>query len=390
MALRQIVLLSCLKNETILKTMIRTNCVICNSSTLEDIYLDKHSSISIGSSIDPIESDIHTDLQFVICNVCGCVQLSTLIDVNILYKYSHNNTFNTPTWSQHHTEFFKYIVENTRSNSFLEIGGQSGVLSQKILKHNPSCDYTILDLCDENPDIKNVSFVSRNCEDYIYTSRSTILMSHVFEHLYNPISFIEKIAKGRVPEIFLSIPNMGISLQNSSISFIHIEHTFYLTVEMMYSMFSKHGYTCKQMIPFKSHSFFFHFVLSDICIPLELRKEKVESYKLQFNDYFKRRTAFFNDILLESDFYIAPSGHFGQFIYHNLERYKDKMLGFLDNDPSKISKRMYGTHLLNYPMTEIQKHKEITVLLHAGPYLSEIKKQLLNYNPLINFIDITL
>jgi len=64
------------------------------------------------------------------------------------------------------------------------------------------------------------------------------------------------------------------------------------------------------------------------------------------------------------------------------------MLGFLDNDPSKIGKRMYGTHLLNYPMSEIQKHKEITVILHAGPYLSEIKKQLLDYNPLVKFIDI--
>jgi hypothetical protein len=50
---------------------------------------------------------------------------------------------------------------------------------------------------------------------------------------------------------------------------------------------------------------------------------------------------------------------------------------------------MYGTHLLNYPMTEIQKHKEISVVLHAGPYLSEIKKQLFDYNPLVKFIDIT-
>lgn len=370
--------------------MIRTKCVICDNSSLENIYIDKNASISIGSSIDQIENDVNIDLQFVICNGCGCVQLATLIDVNILYKYSHNNTFNTPTWSQHHTEFFNFIVENTNSKSFLEIGGQSGVLSQKILQKNPFYDYTILDLCDKNPNIQNVSFIPGNCEDYTYTSKSTILMSHVFEHLYNPTSFIEQIAKDRVPEIFLSIPNMEISLQNSSISFIHIEHTFYLSVEMLHSMFSKYGYTCKRMFSFKTHSFFFHFVLSDQCNLLKINKEKVDLYKTQFSTYFERRSKVFRDIIIDNNFYIAPSGHFGQYIYRNLERYKDKMLGFLDNDLSKIGKRMYGTHLLNYPMNEIQKHKEITVVLFAGPYLSEIKKQLLDYNPLVKFVNITL
>jgi len=370
--------------------MIRTKCVICDNIILEDIYTDKNASISIGSSIHPIEDDINTDLQFVICNDCGCVQLSTLIDVNILYKYSHNNTFNTPTWSQHHNEFFNFIVENTTNNSFLEIGGQSGVLSQKILQKNPFYDYTILDLCDKNPNIQNVLFIAGNCEDYTYTSKSTILMSHVFEHLYNPTSFIERIAKDKVPEIFLSIPNMEISLKNSSISFIHIEHTFYLSVEMLHSMFSKHGYICKSVYPFKTHSFFFHFVLSDECKPIEISKENVNLYKTQFSTYFERRSKIFKDMIVDSNFYIAPSGHFGQFIYRNLERYKDKMLGFLDNDQSKIGKRMYGTHLINYPMNEIQKHKEITVVLFAGPYLSEIMKQLLDYNPLVKFINVIL
>jgi len=367
--------------------MMRTSCVICNN-TLEHIYIDKNASISIGSSIHPIESDVHADLHYVICSFCSCVQLSTLIDVNLLYKYSHNNTFNTPTWSLHHTEFCNFIVENTKSSSFLEIGGHSGVLSNKIINKIPSSEYTILDLCDVNPDIKNVSFVSGNCEDYAYTSKSTILISHVFEHLYNPNAFIERIAKARVPEIFLSIPNMEDSLEKSSISFIHIEHTFYLTVEMMHYMFSKHGYICIRMLPFKNHSFFFHFIASDLCKPLEINKEKAELYKIQFTNYFQKRRELFERITVDNNFYIAPSGHFGQYIYRNLEHFKDKMLGFLDNDPSKIGKRMYGTHLLNYPMSEIQKHKEITVILHAGPYLSEIKKQLLDYNPLVKFIDI--
>ena len=89
--------------------------------------------------------------------------------------------------------------------------------------------------------------------------------------------------------------------------------------------------------------------------------------------------------------FIVPAGHFGQLIYYFLKD-KEKIIGFLDNDTTKCGKRVYGTTHITYPMSDIIKYIDTTVdiLIHAGPYTHEIKKQLLTYHSNLRFIDIVL
>ena len=50
-----------------------------------------------------------------------------------------------------------------------------------------------MEFSEENyPNIENIEYISGNCETYNYTGINTIIMSHVFEHLYNPKEFIKK------------------------------------------------------------------------------------------------------------------------------------------------------------------------------------------------------
>ena len=76
-------------------------------------------------------------------------------------------------------------------------------------------------------------------------------------------------------------------------------------------------------------------------------------------------------------------------LFYYLQNQKDKILGFLDNDPCKIGKRVYGSPLLTYSPSILKTHQneKIYVLLYAGVYIEEIKKQYLSLNPLIEFID---
>ena len=53
--------------------------------------------------------DILSDIIFKGCTSCGCVQLETLIDPDILYQEYHNDTVNTPTWKEHHSLFTSFI-----------------------------------------------------------------------------------------------------------------------------------------------------------------------------------------------------------------------------------------------------------------------------------------
>jgi hypothetical protein len=56
--------------------------------------------------------------------------------------------------------------------------------------------------------IDGVEFLNINGEVYDYISSDTVIMSHMFEHLYNPVDFIKKLNDSNIQNIFISIPNM--------------------------------------------------------------------------------------------------------------------------------------------------------------------------------------
>lgn len=61
-------------------------------------------------------------------------------------------------------------------------------------------------------------------------------------------------------------------------------------------------------------------------------------------------------------------------------------LNVLDNAPGKIGRRLYGTNLTVKSPKFLQEHEEAIVVLKAGAYTDEIKKDILeNINPHILF-----
>ena len=65
---------------------------------------------------------------------------------------------------------------------------------------------------------------------------------------------------------------------------------------------------------------------------------------------------------------------------------KKNLIGILDNDKNKINNYLYGTKLKIYNPHVLQKIKSPSVILRAGSYNDEIKKQLLKINPKTSII----
>jgi hypothetical protein len=365
--------------------MIRTECIVCGyNEGFEPIYTQANYPISICSSTNPAETDIFDDLVFVGCPSCGCVQLQNPIDPLVLYANSHNNTFETPTWYMHHREFSRFITEERDRDKYLEIGGGSGILAHSLCDKIKNVKIKVMDLNDSQffKTLFPIQYIQANCETYDYTQvdpTTPILMSHVFEHLYNPREFLKRIQDAKIETIFISVPNLEICLQQEFLSFLHVEHTYYCSKDHILRMFYDAGYTCKRIKEFKNHSLFFEFTLSP-----DITSELVPSYPIgyalleQFRNYYAKRDTLFSSIQLTQPTYIVPAGHYGQLIYFYLRNQKEFILGFLDNDKSKIDMRMYGTEKYVYPMTQIKESTEkVSVLLNAGPYATEIKQQLI-------------
>jgi hypothetical protein len=369
--------------------MIRDSCTICNTKSFVTIYKQYNYPISISSSSQPPEQDRFETLEFIGCTLCGCVQLQTLIDPKILYAFAHNNTYETPTWKEHHNRFSSFILNNTHETHFLEIGGSSGYFADLLYSSCSIESYTILDLAQEPKFQIPIRYIQANCEDFSFdtVSKSTpIILSHVFEHLYNPRKFIENLKKAKIQSIFLSIPNLKLCLEKEFLSFLHVEHTYYITSEHLKTIMAEHSYVCKIEESFKEHSIFFHFEYQDtVDIPAF-----PNSYEIldSFQKYYAKRDNLYANVIVNHDTFIVPGGHYGQLVYNYLREQKASIVGFLDNDTSKIGKRMYGTDTFVFAMNEVTKYKnkQLNVILNAGPYADEIIQQLRRYNPDITYI----
>lgn len=366
--------------------MYRRDCVLCGSCSLNDIFTLANYPITPSSSNLEASTDEFQDCTFAGCADCGCIQLKTLIDPIKLYSNSHNSTEETPTWKEHHHLFANFIGNNTHE-AILEIGGNSGILYKLLSPRIPQ--YTIMDICDSETRPAEVRFIQGNCEQYDFTGHTCVALSHTFEHLYNPRSFIQNLYNARVNSVFISIPNMDHLYSSENISLLHNEHTFFVGDNEIKLAFLQMGYACKVAYDFRSHSRFYHFIYNT-----------GEKIPCQFPQNMSRITGFQNtltkyDATLKSleitmPFFICPAGHYGQKIYYYLQRFGHYMKGFIDNDKSKQHKRVYGTPAYVYSPDILTRYRDnpICVILYAGPYTEELKAQLNLLHTSIQYIAI--
>lgn len=355
--------------------MNRTKCVLCENEHMNIIYSLPQYPL-LRHSVESFSNDKYSDLVFVKCSACGCVQLYNLQDPNFLYKENNNQTFLTSTWNTHNEEFADFILSSGSVNSIVEMGGLTGHLARAIFKKQ-SMKYSILDICDKFPDISGIHFIHANIEQYNFPDSDSVVLSHVFEHLYEPRKFLNTLHGKKVKNIFISIPHMKSLLEKSIPLLINVEHTFYLNSYLCKELFQSMGYRCVKEKDFRDHSLFFHF---EYDIPKEISWNSFMSDEKELDRYFKAYSIQHVPQTLPEEFYIAPGGYYGQFLYYQLKD-KSNVKGFLDNDKQKEGWRIYGTpHTITHP-TSLQTHNPITICLASSAYSSEIIQTFQNILP---------
>lgn len=367
--------------------MLRNACVICESKLLKEVYTLKNYPITPSSNQLDYSTDEFQDCIFVSCTNCGCVQLKTLIDPVKLYLNSHNSTDFSETWKQHHNLFAEFVIDNSvSSKSVIEVGGNSGTLYRILSKY--IADYTILDISDTEKRPAEVKFIQGNCESFDFSGYSSVILSHTFEHLYNPRLFVKNLCDANVKSVFISIPNMEHLSSSENMSVLHNEHTYFVGDYEIKYVFSHFNYTCISSYEFKAHSRFYHFVFDYSSLPRHLNTSLL--YTNQILNIFQKYQILTGDLDINAPCFICPAGHYGQKIYYYLNRFHGFIKGFLDNDPLKQNKRMYGTPLNVYSPTHLETYKntKIYIVLYAGPYTNEIKGQLNGFHSDIEFISL--
>ena len=359
----------------------RKECIICFSPLDNDIfYCEKNIPISFSPTNKSKEEDIFTELNWLECKNCGCIQLHNLIDPNILYNSAHNQTQLTKTWNEHHLLFSSFI-DNISNKTVIEIGGSDGYLRKLCLEISKNTNYYISDFSSNDHFTIPLNIEDESTFNCIPNKVDVIIMSHTLEHLYNPRKAIENINKLNCETIFISVPWMEELLKEKSLSIIHIEHTFFLYKSHIKYILESSGYTIVKQTDFKTHSFF---------IKAEKNKNNIENIKiphessLNLKNYFEERKKMLTSYKITKPTILVPGGHFSSIYYLYLTQdEKNNILFCIDNDKMKQNNRIYGTNCIVYSFEEAKKYIEmnkniIDIIIINCPYKEELEKQILN------------
>lgn len=359
------------------KVHFRIECVLCKNN----------SKLVPNKTINEVayhltNNDGEYDLTYGYCKTCYSVQLMTLLDPEIIYDGNKNilpcsNTYN---WIQHNISFIQFIISsiNTRE-SLIEIGSSSFVLGKHLIDYYK--DYSVFDIslksCEKR---ENVKYIEGNCENYEFNKGSNLMMSHVFEHLYEPKKFIENCHKNSVENIIISIPNMN----DENIFHITNQHTFLYNDSDIEYIFSLYNYKCMKKHFFNANDvsfpcIFFHFQLNrekELANPFRVINECRHSFMMNILN---------KEINVPENTFIATSGMFSNLLFGLIVE-KKNIIGIIDQNENLHGKIFANTGLQFYPYEHLKTFDESANIIVSHPRKIDIINCIRKVNEKINII----
>ena len=322
-----------------MKIYSRTQCVLCDTSL--------HSFTSFLHPVYDCNTNESWNIEYGYCPNCFSVQLMTLADPLVLYDKNYVQPFQTHLWTQHNLSFIAFIAKHCPPQPLLEIGSSSFCLGKHLIHYYP--DYTVFDYSIEQAMKRDdVTYIEGNCEEYDFT-QPCIVMSHVFEHLYEPKKFIQNCLRNKVKTILLSVPSMETPQ-------LHVcsQHTFQYNAQDIVYLFGLYEYKVMEIVHWNTDSFpcFFY------CFTLD-GPQKVEQIIAPRHLYSMQ---YFKPFRVPPNTFLTTANMFSVLVYPWIEN-KEDVIGVVDVNPKKHGKRFSYTSLIVQPFAELDKPGNTALVL---------------------------
>jgi hypothetical protein len=357
---------------------IRETCIFCEN-TLNNSYFEKdklcyvgHYGVDLNTNISEM---VKIPYNISVCENCNTPQLKYLGDLNDIYKINHADSTGKIMNTLHEKNIKMILKYKKNINNILEIGSSKGVLADLILEQlktnyfiiEPSYfgnnnNKTIIDDFYENVNDKEIE-------------ANTMIISHVFEHFYNPLEILKKIKDNdNIENLFLVFPDLEYYINNNVQHVLNTEHTFYVDNQFLIDVLHNHGFELVDRDDHENHSVLFYFK----------RNNNLQSKKIISNKNYNLKRFFdgvigtvnnFNDITSSKkhkNVYLWPASIHTLYLYIFGLNETD-IDGFLDNSKNKIGKKMYGTNLEVFDYQEMKKNDNNIVLKNGGVFNKEIQ-----------------
>ena len=338
-------------------------------------------------------SDVFFDQTWTDCVDCGCIQLLNLLPPSILYQSNSSTEAVGQVWIDHHDTFANFITKNA-PKKVLEIGAAHGYLAMKLTEKCSISEYTIVEP-DSNLVNSRIKVIKGYIEDHFseLQNKDCIIHSHVWEHIYKPIEFIEQISNhvSIGADMYISFPNMNGFIKSGGLNSLNFEHTYLLDPQQAESIFENVGFSIIEKKMYLSHSYFYH-LKKKTNTPKKFIE--VPNIGLQSNEFLKMVKSLKDFVSTTNKFlrlHTGPVYLFGAHVFSqsfvSFGLNIDKISGILDNSKDKQNKRLYGTPFMVFDPLVISGGEKIVVVLNASHYQAEIRDQLMSINKNVTIIE---
>ncbi len=368
---------------------IRNNCLICNNK-LKNTYFPSDKRIPIATyCIDPLLNINEVLIPYNIykCDKCLTTQTKYLGNLNEIYKYNHADGTGIIMKNLHNKVADLIKKYRSKINNIIEIGSSKGILSDIILSKLKNIKYYIIDP-NYIGSLNNYKIIFNDFYENIDDNKlnaNTLIISHVFEHFYDPIKILQKINDNKnIKNFFLVWPDLDYYTENNILHVLNTEHTFYISNHNLLELIKSFSFILIEEYDYLGHSKIFYF-------------EKIEDnhkYISNYIDYIDNNNIYLyftninntinkvNSIInnTNKNVYIWPcSIHTIFLIVFGLNI--NKITNFLDNSPLKINKKLYGYNKICLSFEEyIKKNEDSIIIINGGIFNIEIEQQLKKYN----------
>jgi len=362
---------------------IREKCIFCDNN-LKNVLFDENYENYLGHYQVDLDYSSFKKIPFniCICQNCKTPQNKYLGDLNEIYKINHADNTGSVMQDLHKLNLEFILKYKNDIKNILEIGSSKGTLADIILE-NLQTDYYIIEPSFFG-DISNKTIINDFYENVDDTkiNANTLIISHVFEHFYEPKKILEKITKNKnIENFFLVFPDLEYYIKNDILHLLNVEHTYYADNDFLVELLSVYGFDLIERKNHKNHSVLFYFKRNRLIENFNDIKINFTNKNYDIDEFFNKiysKISMFNEIIdnnPDKDIYIWPSSIHSIYLCIFGLKY-EKLKGFLDNSKLKIGKKIYGIDLPILSFTETLKNKENIILINGGVFNQEIRENL--------------
>lgn len=301
-----------------------TKCLACGGEHLE-LILDLGNQPPANSYKDtPEEVQEEFPLAINLCTDCYHVQLTDVVDPDLLYKNYLYVSGTSQTMKDHCEWFARFVTERTGAHNVLDIGCNDGTqldafrkLGYRTFGIDPATN--LCKISGKNHTVFNGYFEDFDDKIWWYEKQgfSTIIAQNVFAHNTNPLAFLKK-AKSLLPDsglIFIQTSQADMILNNEFDTIYH-EHISFYNINSMNELCKRAGLNLIDVVKCPLHGNSYIFVISLPMYPSQKLYQNAHIENLiamerksglytreTYNTYAKKCQALVTDLKSRIEFY---------------------------------------------------------------------------------------